>query len=341
MEEQVLSRPTTEAGLCLMVAFFAVAGYNALEIFFSIFEIFKRRRGLYFWSMLAATLGIPLNVTFSITSIFTLIPVIPSVIGYLLGYYLMSVFPLIALYSRLHFVISNPRRLRWILYGILAISSVIIVTMTIFISCQVAGLSHFKKYRLICWNVTMTCLCVIEVSLSGVYIREAIVNLKPVLRMKGQEGKKLIMHLVALYIGVIILLGIFLILIYTKHYVPVLGYHSFVYSVKLKMEFAILDKLICLVRTSTDNLHTPQSPAPNALHDFRIDGCQSIFDQTPQRNSDSSTSKWHSKDDHETAQKRSYGEDEPDIIIPTPPRVLSSYRLITDAERVWAFAWLW
>ena len=96
MEEQVLSRPTTEAGLCLMVAFFAVAGYNALEIFFSIFEIFKRRRGLYFWSMLAATLGIPLNVTFSITSIFTLIPVIPSVIGYLLGYYLMSVFPLIA-----------------------------------------------------------------------------------------------------------------------------------------------------------------------------------------------------------------------------------------------------
>lgn len=334
MKEQVLSRPTTEAGLCLMVAFFAVAGYNALEIFFSILEIFKRRRGLYFWSMLAATLGIPLNATFSITTIFTLIPVIPSVIGYLLGYYLMSVSPLIVLYSRLHFVISNPRRLRWILYGIIALSSFIIVTMTIFISCQVAGLSHFKNYRLICWNITMTCLCVTEVSLSGVYIRKAIVNLKPVLRMKGQEGRKLILHLVALYICVIILLGIFLILIYTKHYVPVLGYHSFVYSIKLKTEFAILNKLICLVRTSTDSLQTPQPPAPNALRNVRLNGCQSILNQTPQQDSDSSTSEWNSKHDIETAQKRNCGEDESDIIIPTPPRVLSSDRLITGAERV-------
>ncbi|ODM15626.1 hypothetical protein SI65_08860 [Aspergillus cristatus] len=307
MQEQVLSRPATEAGLCLMVAFFSVAGYNALEIFFSIFEIFKRRRGLYFWSMLAATWGIPLNVIFSITSIFTLIPVIPSVIGYLLGYYLMSVSPLIVLYSRLHFVISNPRRLRWILYGIIALSSVIIVSMTIFISCQVAGLEHFRNYRLICWNVTMTCLCVTEVTVSGVYVREAVVNLKPVLRMKGQEGRKLILHLVALYIYVIILLGIFLILIYSHHYVPVLGYHSLVYSIKLKTEFAILNKLICLVRTSTDSFQNPQPPAPNALRNIRFDGCQSILNQTPQRDSDSSTSKWTSKDDIETAEKRSCG----------------------------------
>lgn len=317
-----------------MVAFFAVASYNALEIFFSIFEIFKRRHGLYFWSMLAATLGIPLNVTFSITSIFTLIPIIPSVIGYLLGYYLMSVSPLIALYSRLHFVISNPRRLRWILYGIIALSLFIIVTMTIFIFCQVAGLSHFKNYRLICWNVTMTCLCVTEVSLSGVYIREAIMNLKPVLRMKGQEGRKLILHLVTLYIYVIILLGIFLILIYTKHYVPALGYHSFVYSIKLKTEFAILNKLICLVRTSIDSLEIPQPPAPNALRNVRPNGCQSILNQKPQQNSESSTSGRNSKGDFEAAQKRSCGEDEPDVIIPMPPRILSPDRLITGVERV-------
>lgn len=45
-----------------MSGFIAVACYNSLEQLFIIFRTFRRRSGLYFWSMMTATLGIPFHV---------------------------------------------------------------------------------------------------------------------------------------------------------------------------------------------------------------------------------------------------------------------------------------
>lgn len=188
MRDQVLARPTSDTELSVLVAFFPIACYNALEIFVSIFHIFKRRHGLYFWSMQAATWGIPINVAFGITSIFTLIPIVPSTIGYLIGYYLMNISPLIVLYSRLHLVVAEVRKVRWILYIIIALSSIFVISTTVFLFGDVAALPHFGRYETISSRVVLTCFCVMEVFLSGIYIREAVVNLKPVLAVNGQEG---------------------------------------------------------------------------------------------------------------------------------------------------------
>ncbi|KAL6411795.1 hypothetical protein AUP68_04173 [Ilyonectria robusta] len=45
----------------IIAGFFAVACYNCVEILISLLYRFKRHDGLYFWSMVTATLGIMLH----------------------------------------------------------------------------------------------------------------------------------------------------------------------------------------------------------------------------------------------------------------------------------------
>src|SRR4029434_7264965 len=53
-----------------IIAFITLALYNAVELNVNIFSSFKRRRGLYFWSFLAATNGIiPHNIGFLLKNV--------------------------------------------------------------------------------------------------------------------------------------------------------------------------------------------------------------------------------------------------------------------------------
>jgi hypothetical protein len=106
------SLPTSFTIAC----FIAVALYNVAELFFIIFATFKKRRGLYFWSFLVSTCGIGLysigfllkDLSLSSQSVFfvTLIVV---------GWSSMVTGQSVVLYSRLHLVLRDPRKLRLVL----------------------------------------------------------------------------------------------------------------------------------------------------------------------------------------------------------------------------------
>lgn len=84
--DRLLVQPAqvSKANLLVMVAFYSVACYNALETLALTFEIFKRPCGLYFWSIQITTWGVLVYVDFVITGPFSFIPTIPAGAGLLI-----------------------------------------------------------------------------------------------------------------------------------------------------------------------------------------------------------------------------------------------------------------
>ncbi|KAE8357594.1 heterokaryon incompatibility protein-domain-containing protein [Aspergillus caelatus] len=98
-------------------------------------------------------------------------------------------------------------------------------------------------------HFVIACLCARELLLSGVYLWVAFRNLKPVLDAKGQEGRRVKRELMIINIFVLISAACLLALDNTNHETIKQGYGSMATSVKLKMEFAVLNKLVKLVQS--------------------------------------------------------------------------------------------
>ncbi len=115
-----------------IVAFMALALYNAVELNVIIFSSFKRRSSLYFWSFLAATNSIiPYNIGFLFKNVLN---------SHTFGLYitLMAVgwVPIVTgqslvLYSRLHLIFRSPFWLRMVLAMILTNAFVLYVPIII------------------------------------------------------------------------------------------------------------------------------------------------------------------------------------------------------------------
>src|SRR5437667_5723029 len=102
-----------------IAAFFAISCYNVIEITFFIFNYFKRRNGLYFWSMLIASFGILVHSLGEFLRLFALAPNLPMSVLIMIGWYAMVTGQAVVLYSRLHLVVHNKRKIRWVLIMII------------------------------------------------------------------------------------------------------------------------------------------------------------------------------------------------------------------------------
>lgn len=101
----------------------AVAVYIAIEINISLFFLFKRRRGLYFWSCALSSWGIMVQPFFNIVSAFAIwTDTVPSMIVLYLTWAIIVVPQSWVLYSRLHLLISNTSLERAIKYVVFSIS---------------------------------------------------------------------------------------------------------------------------------------------------------------------------------------------------------------------------
>jgi hypothetical protein len=83
-----------------------------------------------------------------------------------------------------------------------------------------------------------------ESIISGLYIWEAFHNLKPVLDIKGALGRQIIRHLLILFIVVVFLDSSLIATEYTDSFQIQTTYKPVVYSIKLKIEFIILNELV-------------------------------------------------------------------------------------------------
>ncbi|KAH7112033.1 hypothetical protein EDB81DRAFT_671042 [Dactylonectria macrodidyma] len=238
-----------------VVAFLSIAFYNAIELAVIIYATFKKRRGLYFWSFIIATCGIPptcivwllkgLGVNPSVAYIYATIIVI--------GWVCMVTGQSVVLYSRLHLVDHNPSHLRLVLAMIL----------TNIVICHVLGLifiygihsPHAKRFALVYSvqaKITVSLFFVQELVISGLYIYATIHLFRDSTWHTQSARKRMLRHLIIMNIIIILVDIPILGLEYAGRYQLQTAYKAMAYSIKLKIEFRILNGLVDLTRTDIE-----------------------------------------------------------------------------------------
>ncbi|KAI2786942.1 hypothetical protein POX_g09339 [Penicillium oxalicum] len=230
-----------------MVSMLAIGAYNALETAIVVFDTFVRYRGLYFWSIQTASWGILLHVLSAMVRFLPTGPSLPASIIFIIGWYAMVTGQALVLYSRLHLVVPDIAKLRWVLYMIIVNAFMLHVPMTVLFFGLYANTATFARPIAIFDRIQLTCFCIQDFIICAIYIREAVCALGPVLEVRGKEGRRVIVHLIWVNLLVLILNGLLLIAEFKMHYVEV-GLKVAVYSIKLKLEFSVLNRLRSLTR---------------------------------------------------------------------------------------------
>jgi hypothetical protein len=240
---------TEEVGL-FVFPLLAIAGYNALELFFWIFDFFRRYRGCYFWSVLVATLGILVFVLGSVLQVFDLAP--PAVAHAILPLAIiaMATGSAMTLYARIH-LITTGRTPQFVLAIIIVTTCVLHVPLAAIFYVGVSSKSitfhsFYEKFEI----VVIMGSCVRELVILGVYIWAAVRNLKPVLVVKAREGRRVVRNLLAVNVIVVCFEVVLLVMTFSQRQLIKMGCGALMNSVKLKMEFAVLNKLVTLVQSS-------------------------------------------------------------------------------------------
>ena len=231
----------------------AISLYNAIELILLIFTTFREWRGLYFWSLLIATFGIiPYCVGF-IAEFFTGAPKAIGMSIDSIGWVLLISGQSFVLYSRLHLVLNSPRILKTVKWMIIIDAIVLHTTTTVLLFGANYGgqQAHFKVGYKWIEKIQMTMFCIQEFILSGLYIW----NTLQILKVTSRKGTRRVMWQLFTINIIIIVLDIGLLAIeYRNYHVLEQTFKSFIYSVKLKLEFAILGKLIELAQSSKRSL---------------------------------------------------------------------------------------
>ncbi|KAL9595487.1 MAG: hypothetical protein Q9219_006416 [cf. Caloplaca sp. 3 TL-2023] len=237
-----------------IAAFTAVAWYNVMELNIQVFLTFKRHRGLYFWSLLISSYGCVLHALGFLLKFFKLTSgsaVYYSVTIITIGWYCMVTGQAVVLYSRLHLVVREQRVLR----GILAMIIIDAICFHIPTTVLTYGSNSpdFEKY-LYAFNrverLQMTAFCIQEFIISGVYVYSTIKLLRPVYHGRTRKVMMQLIWINSIIIAMdVVLLG----MEYSSFYEIEATMKAMVYSIKLKLEFAVLNQLMTLANSSVSS----------------------------------------------------------------------------------------
>ncbi|KAI9934259.1 hypothetical protein ASPWEDRAFT_38208 [Aspergillus wentii DTO 134E9] len=250
-------------GIQITIATLAgITWYNAIELIILVFVTFSQYRGLYFWSLfVSASVGlVPYSLGFLLKFFNQNQITWLSVTFITIGWYAMVTGQAFVLYSRLHLVLRNPRVLRRVLAMILLnLLFLHIPTTVLTYGSNMPDRSPSRSQYIAGYNVMekiqMTGFCIQEFIISALYIWETT----KMLRLDPDGGKRKIMYQLVIINSLIILMDLGLLIIeYRNFYIMETMIKGVVYSIKLKLEFAVLGKLVHLVSChvwNSDSVH--------------------------------------------------------------------------------------
>lgn len=254
----------TGPALFVITAFISLALYNVLELIIIIFTKFKKRRGLYFWSMLVATIGISFNAVGYLLKFLHPNVGLASRLTYvslvLVGWSSMITGQSVVLYSRLHLLLHNQRKLRCIL-GMIIFDAIVchVPISVLFYSVNSENGAPFVTPYSIYEKVQLTVFFVQECIISFVYIQESWKFLQArhlafESSNKNIDGRKIMYWLIFINVIIMMLDISILVLEFSGFYDLQTSWKALVYSIKLKLEFSILNKLIEVVKARNPDL---------------------------------------------------------------------------------------
>jgi hypothetical protein len=232
---------------CLIAAFSAVPMWMTLELTFQIYATFKKYSGLYFWSLLFCTWSLTIrqigriciylvpgcNQVFSLT--FAMLGWLGTVTGFA-----------VVLYSRLYLVTRSRRILRGVLGMIVADVFILhLPTMMAQIGVITKHQPSWISWYPIIGKVQIVGFSLQETIISGLYIKAARRMVK---ESYNAHTKHCIRQLILVQIVCILLDIPFIVLVYAEIFLLKATLTSFVYAVKLKLEFIVLNRLVSIAK---------------------------------------------------------------------------------------------
>ncbi|KAF2275501.1 uncharacterized protein EI97DRAFT_379595 [Westerdykella ornata] len=252
----------------IIVSFITIAWYNVAELTVLIQVFFKRHSGWYYWALMVATYGIfihDLGTFFKFYHI-TNIDILDTILAWS-GWVMMVTGQSLVLYSRLHLVVHASWK-RWVLVmiivdGILMHISTGVLT---FLTNVSSDPTRWKGPYSVVERIQVTVFFIQEVILSAIYIWRTSGMLRsegPLFiaheNARGARGRKVLLHTIGINIFIICLEITLIALEFSGLYDIQTSYKGAVYSVKLKLEFSILNQLMNLVKGRLAGTSTTQS----------------------------------------------------------------------------------
>ncbi|KAJ5745939.1 hypothetical protein N7520_011121 [Penicillium odoratum] len=239
--------------------FSAIAWYNAIELIVLCFFTFKRWHGCYFWSLLiASSCIIPYCLGFVLLFFPTGVTPYVCVTLIVISWYGMVTGQSMVLWSRLHLVLRNARVL-WKVLWMIIIDAILLQIPTTVLLYGAVGMptGHFAHGYSIMERIQVVGFCVQELVISSIYVWEAthLLRLRPQGRSRGILTQLLVINVIILFLDVAIV-----VIEYVGYYGLQVTFKPVAYSIKLKLEYAILGKLIAVA----GGVHNRQEVPPRA-----------------------------------------------------------------------------
>lgn len=276
-------------------AFAGVVWYNAIELVVLCLTTFKRYRGCYFWSLLLASLSLVPHVLGFFFLFFLPTTVSPYVAVSLIipTWYMMVTGHSLVLWSRLHLVLEKPKILRGILAMITIDAVVLHFPITVLLYGAVsphaarftAGYNVMERIQLIIFALQ-------ECIISSFYVAETIKMLR--LRPPEARHRRILTQLLVINIVILVLDVAVVGTEYAGYYAVQVIFKPAAYSIKFKLEYAILGRLIDVakgecgylegeqVSSSVQGFHSDPSERTETVGSGSLSQTQSSLRPSPQ-----------------------------------------------------------
>lgn len=232
---------------CLIASFCAVAFWMSIELLVLVYVTFKRKSGVYFWSIIITTIGIILQTAgYLIKEFAPGCPIILTTIICKVGWVSNVTGFAIVLWSRLHLVVNEPRILRGILLMIV-VNALCFHTPVVVFEFGLISKDHDRYMRPmeIMERVQQTVFTLQEAIISSLYIfytRRFLNSGSP------HHTRKVVRLLVCVQVLVIALDAGLTAFDYKNMFTLKCTIHPAVYALKLKLEFVVLNQLLSIVK---------------------------------------------------------------------------------------------
>ncbi|KAM0504789.1 hypothetical protein ACHAP8_002177 [Fusarium lateritium] len=257
--------------------------YNVLELNLAILTTFKTRKSLYFWSFVAATNGIaPHTISFLLKNLCSSDNFILYISLISVGWALMVTGHSLVLYSRLHLIFWNQFYLRLVLAMI--ITNVVVMHIPIIILMFGANSSATNPWvhpYQIYEKIQVTVFFSQELIISALYIKACFSFFSSEELLHGKGVQRMRRHLLIVNVVIILLDIPILVLEFADFYDFQTAYKTIVYSIKLKLEFHLLNRL---VEVAKGNEGIDLQRGNQTLRGLRLEAYESAADFS--RNSD-------------------------------------------------------
>jgi uncharacterized membrane protein len=231
-----------------ITAVIAVSLYNSIETVDIVFFVFKRYGGAYFWSLLAACLGL-FMMTFGYSTYFYNFDLnlfgqsAPTIVGWCIFMVAQS----IVLWSRHHLVIQNRKIIRGVVILIISTAILLLIPTAVLAFCNNVRPSRrvFIRGYQIMEDIQLTGFTIQEAIISGLYIWATVSMLQ---YTSEKRKRKLILQLLVINIILILMDCTILVIQYCGYGTLQINIKSLIFSLKLKLEIAVLTRLADFVK---------------------------------------------------------------------------------------------